>query len=583
MDRKELEILVLAALLHDAGKFAQRAGVGKSQEMEGEYCPNDKGHSTHLHVLYSDYFIEKSLPLPKELDNARDRSRLARLASSHHKPLGGDLFEQALSIADRLSAGTDRKSGEEAEGDFRSARLLSIFEQVDLSGPRPLDQLQQGRCHRLVPLAEDPFPVSLEQARQSDYAALFTTFCERLGTLPLDMGVTRYTESLTSLLEEFTWCIPSSTYKSLADISLYDHATTTAAIAQALAVYHDEQAGLPGQGRETARKFLLLGGDLSGIQKYIFGLDKSHGSGVAKLFRARSFFLQMLTRSVVLSLLERLGLSSVARIMDAGGRFILLLPATNAVQKLLPDFELEVQRWFFDQFRGELCLNLCWEVSLTEMDFDLKRFQKFLDDFNDALEERKLHKFDRLLNTGVSPVIDLDYSAYECGDCPICHLRPIDREASAKHRGSFGSTDDLCSDCAEQIGLIGSRLPRSNYLVIKHEEPGGVALYGGLTLHLLEKVSAEKHRAAVEIIAIRRRGEFSYQPIATHLPTISDADISAWRGWGELEERNGVLWCKEEEIGQGEPKTFNLLNRTNLPQARDAASGQCVCQFGPPP
>lgn len=562
MEKIELDILILAALLHDVGKFAQRAGAGKSQEMEGEYCPSDKGHSTHLHVLHSDFFIEKNLPLPRELDHGTVRSRLARLASSHHKPLAGDLLEQSLSVADRLSAGTDRKKGEEGEGDYRSARLLSIFEQLDLKGARSLEKLQKGKCHRLVPLADDPFPVSIEEARQTDYPALFAAFCERLDSLPQDLGISHYTAALTSLLEEFTWCIPSSTYKSLADISLYDHAATTAAIAQALAVFHADQGGLPGQGADTEAKFLLLGGDLSGIQRYIFGLDKSHGSGVAKLFRARSFFLQMLTRSVVLDLLDRLGLSSVARIMDAGGRFLLLLPATDKVRQLLPDFELDVQRWFFDRFRGELCLNLCWDVSLTESDFQLQQFQRRLDEFNDALEKRKLHKFDRLLMAGINPVIDLDYAAYAHGDCPICHLRPVDPEASARHRGMFGSPDDLCSDCAGQIGMIGSRLPRSDYLLIKKNSTGGIELYGGLTLHLAEKVHSIKHQDAVEILAIRRRGEFAYLPIATHLPTISDADISAWRSWGELDARDGRLWHKDEEIIQGEPKTFGLMARS---------------------
>lgn len=336
---------------------------------------------------------------------------------------------------------------------------------------------------------------------------------------------------------------------------------TTAAIAQALAVYHAEAGGLPGEGSEA--KFLLLGADLSGIQKYIFGLDKSHGSGVAKLFRARSFFLQALTRSVVLDLLERLGLSPVARIMDAGGRFILLLPATKGMRKLLAEFELEVQRWFFERFRGELCLNLCWEVELTEADFRLERFQQRLDSFNDALEERKLRKFDRLLAEGINPVIELDYAAYSDGDCPVCHLRPVNKEASERHRGQYGVAVDLCRDCAEQIEVIGSRLPRCEYLVFTREKNTGIPLFGGLTLHLVQKIDAGRHRSSGEIVALRRRGLFAYQPIATHLPTISEDDVSIWRGWGDLQAGpEGGMRLGDEPVVVGEPKTFNLLARS---------------------
>lgn len=555
--------IALAALLHDIGKFAQRAGAGKSEDTVG-YCPTDQGtgRPSHLHVLYTDHFIEKVLPLPRELDTDRQRSSLARMAAAHHKPGADVLIERAISVADGLSAGTDRKQGEAGDGDYKSARLLSVFEQISLKGPRSLEELQQGRCHTLRRLSENPFPVSLEEARTTDYATHYAGFVKSLEQLPLDMGVAHYLASLVSLLEDYTWCIPSSTYKSLADISLFDHATTTTAIAQALATYHVSEGGSPGEGAETVGKFLLLGGDLSGIQRYIFGIDKSHGRGVAKLFRARSFYLQMLTRSVALDLLHRLELSPVARIMDAGGRFILLLPATERVRRLLPEFELEVQRFFFERFRGELCLNLYWTTELREADFRLERFQRRLDEFNDALEERKLRKFDRLLAEGINPIIDLDYSAYADGDCPVCHLRPVDRQASAKHRGQFGKGIDICRECAEQVDLIGARLPHTDYLIIKRNDPGGIALFGGLTLQLVKQVNPDRHRDAEEIIAMHQRGRFAYLPIATQLPAISPEDISTWRAWGDLEQRDGTWWFKDDEVAVGEPKTFNLMARS---------------------
>ncbi len=63
---KELNILVLSALLHDIGKFAQRAKRPYSQEMEGEYLTSFKGRQGHWHTVYSDNFIENDLPLPEK-------------------------------------------------------------------------------------------------------------------------------------------------------------------------------------------------------------------------------------------------------------------------------------------------------------------------------------------------------------------------------------------------------------------------------------------------------------------------------------------------------------------------------------
>jgi len=559
----QLQLLRAAALLHDIGKFCQRAGKQKSSDQADMYCPTgNHGQPTHQHVLYTDHFIEKQLPLPPELE--QHRSRLARLAASHHKPAGDNLEEQALCIADRLSAGSDRKQGEEADGDYKSARLLSIFEQVDLQKERTFDELSQGRYHRLEPLSEATAPVTLDDARQTGYEELFTQFSQKLQKLPRDLGTSTYLDALTSLLEEFTWCVPSSTYKSLPDISLYDHAVTTTALAQALFIHASDTGIAPGQQADTAKKFLFVGGDLSGIQNYIFGLDKSHGSGVAKLFRARSFYLQALTRGVILALCERLGLSPLARVMDAGGRFLLLVPALDSSKKTLADFEQELQQQMFERFRGQLSLNLDWSVELTERDFDMKHLRHFLDQANDALEARKLRKFDRLFANGIRPVIELDYAAYQDhGDCAVCHARPADSEASEQLRREQGREITICADCAGQIQLIGKRLPDCRYLVFdRREGQRTIPLLFGYHLRLEKELKPERDAQAAELVAIRDRGVCAFQPIAAHLPRITQKDLERWQAWGELQKNPEGQTCFGEDPAEKDaPKTFEMLAR----------------------
>lgn len=563
MMNNETEILVIAALLHDIGKFAQRAGRPKSPDMEGEYCPTDKQgkFSTHKHVLYSDYFIEHDLPLPPELEG--QRARLARLASAHHKPAGDSLLEQALSQADRLSAGMDRTVPTEDAGDYMSARLLSTFCQVSLRG----GNVAEKRYYPLGPLEDDPFPRPLEEARAKDYAAAFDLFRKDLPVLPLDQGVRNYVASLVSLLEKHTWCVPSSTYKTEPDISLYDHAVTTAAIAQALFVFHKTEGGAPGQGATTTPKFILFGGDLSGIQKYIFGLEKSHGTGVAKILRARSFHLQALTRSVVLALLDEAGLLPQARIVDAGGRFILLLPATRQIRSLLPEFETRVQRWFLDAFQGRLSLNLTGELLLTEADFDFERLQARLDDLWDRLEVAKLRKFGLVLagDGNHGPVQNGDFSH---GACQVCTINPVDPDAGRKYLEAHERELHLCAECYEQIEHIGRKLPQKDikFAVFARSGQQGLQLFDGITLHFA-RAESRHLGTALEIVNLRERGACAYAAVAGHLPTFTRDDEQRWA-------MEGRRCGPEEDVRVEEPKTFGQLAQEARIADRDGLRGK---------
>ena len=53
----EIKSIILASLLHDIGKFGQRAGAPRSEEMIPTYCPANRfGKPGYLHVLHADYF-----------------------------------------------------------------------------------------------------------------------------------------------------------------------------------------------------------------------------------------------------------------------------------------------------------------------------------------------------------------------------------------------------------------------------------------------------------------------------------------------------------------------------------------------
>jgi len=554
---------VLAAWLHDIGKFAQRADAPCSRGMEQEYCPHG---TSHRHVLYTDYFIEHELPLPPELEG--QRGRLARLASAHHRPDTSSREETALQTADRLSSGGDRLEGE-ADGGYKMARLESVFTCVTLDGKGMPPEAPPLR-YRLRPLdaaddADDPplFPVA-EAGKEGSYRELYEKFLAAVGrSLPLHMGVRHYTASLAGLLEQFTWCIPSSTYKTRADISLYDHAATTAAIVQALLACPDRE-----------QRLLLCGGEISGIQKFIFGAGDQADRGAGKLLRARSLYLQALTRSVWLTLLDRLDLSPAARIMDAGGRFVLLLPDTEQVRDAVRALRTEADGWLLRSFQGTVRMTFA-TLSLRPHDLERARFRECFERFNDALEEAKLRPFATALQGGMSPVLQVRHEEYaQWGECVSCRARP-----AAKPQDDEEVKAPLCGLCRKLIRQVGRLLPTARYLVFTRDAEG-VEVFGGLRLRLEKGDAADALlRGALDVVNMRGHDGFSAVPVAGQIPHVSRADMERWKAEGRLRSVDGADFLKDEPVEAGAPKTFAVLAeeaRVPGPGGRGLRSVACL-------
>jgi CRISPR-associated protein Csm1 len=88
-----LQEIVTGALLHDIGKFSQRAFVSlsglnwKTFDMESTICPKDKNQRyTHRHVLFTNAFFDLMKEKRIRFPDGVDIDHVAHIASFHHNP-----------------------------------------------------------------------------------------------------------------------------------------------------------------------------------------------------------------------------------------------------------------------------------------------------------------------------------------------------------------------------------------------------------------------------------------------------------------------------------------------------------------
>ncbi len=333
--------------------------------------------------------------------------------------------------------------------------------------------------------------------------------------------------------------------------------------------------------------FIMLGGDLSGIQEYIFRISHSHSKGGAKLFRARSFYLQLLTKVTVLELLTVCApqpespLSTTAQIMDAGGRFVLILPNTPAVQDKIQTVNQQLQRVFYHDFKGQLSINLHWDL-LTETHLIRTQFQRTLNDFLDQLDSKKLQKFDALIGSQeFSPCIETDYATEAEGNCQLCESHKAVPSKNDEEEDSLRR----CFYCDVQIRIIGSKLPKHSHFSLtknhtsqNRENPNSSQrenLILGWNIEFLKdfdpkqshpnRGNSKEHQWIYNFLSPE---DFSFHPMAGSIPRIEEKDRQFWgtRLMTELSqmdieepERLTISIQDAKEFQDDEPKTFNMI------------------------
>ena len=408
------ELVYLAGLLHDIGKFYQRAdpdGVPKSKLVSevnrksvSTYCPTDgKGNYTHKHVIWTLQFFDDHRSLFENALGIEATQRLIRLAASHHKPDAGSIPERIVQKADHYSSGIDRTSSagladesEELKAEqsgrwdaFKNVRMQSIFEtllgQTTVRYRQPIASIQ---------LTKDFFPKkSLPETAPAQYKTLYQSFREEVSALP-PQSADSLVDSLLYLLEKYTVTIPGST-QHLPDVSLFDHLKSTAALSLCLYDYWDEQNKLASLPTPAEAPLLLIGGDLSGIQAFIYDII---GKSAAKNLKGRSFYLQLLTDSLVRYLLDGLRLHRANIIYSSGGGFYLLAPNTAFIRQELPGLQASIQAKLRQEHGVRLFLAIdCEPVTETQI-FD-QQIGEVWSNLTGKLSARKQNRFANFLAT----------------------------------------------------------------------------------------------------------------------------------------------------------------------------------------
>lgn len=365
MDTKHQHLL-LGTFLHDIGKVMQRAEVlvtETTQNLMACSGPSWDGRPTHYHVQWTSQFFEQHWKhvqgIPKEEDH--DCS-VQELAFRHHNP--STPLQEIVSEADRLSSGMDRGEKHYERDVHKRKPLIPLRCLLGIDAESSMPKV----CCPFVPLSaknDSCYPVSdavEERSLVNDYQEIWHKYfikdwndCRAVGTL----AVLAYFDAL---YERYFWCVPASAIDRIPDCSLYEHSRMAAAIASALYLYHQETQSLCSNAvrdREQ-EKFLLVSGDLSGIQKYIFAIAHLGGGKVAKRLRARSFLLSRISQVIAHQIVAGAGMTFLNIILNAGGKFHLLLPNTPRILSLLDRTEAECQHWLRDNFQGELALNLAY-------------------------------------------------------------------------------------------------------------------------------------------------------------------------------------------------------------------------------
>ena len=486
---KEIDLIALAGLLHDIGKFGQRAEIPLREPFKRNIYKHR--HSAYTHQILLDYF--------NDIQNYHQASYEHHVVNQN-----SDIDSWIVATADRLASGFEREKfeeynefiEEEVNTSFREQKLDHIFCK---KGKFPINTLK-------------PTTIFSDLQTQEGYSVLWDKFVQELETInniehfPLNLKI----DSLEYLLKKYCSFIPSSTsFKSnydnsitKANIPLYEHLKTTSLFASTIAsmdnqsqkeiisYYKDNDKSV-----KNNKQFLLINGDFFGIQSFIF--DDIQAKFASKTLRAKSAFVQIIVKVLSYYVCETLELSRFAIISTHAGKFEILAPNNEKIIKKLEQIQQDLNSYFVNVFYGQTGVGIAWCEASIEDFINTEKYNIFRKKLASKVEMVKLKKYD-LLNKGAI-VFDIEKDLNNKNLCNFCN----------KRKGIKKENYVICSECNKFV-KIGQLLTKATYIAFskKKKDDNDIEIFNGYYLHFFNKPSSKEAKDDIAIFDISNDDDF---------------------------------------------------------------------------
>lgn len=365
------------------------------------------------------------------------------------------------------------------------------------------------------------FPTDVKEYTKKELEELLEKFLFELKNIETQDFKVLYSNIL-DISKKYLWSVPL--YSGDTIISVFDSLKTSVAISVALE-----------NNDRDSNEFILIAGDISGIQKYIYGLEST--DGVAKRLRARSFFIKLLSDISAYKIIDELELSLANIIISSGGKFYILAPNNEEVINKITALEKEINNYLFEKYYGELFLNLQY-LELNKKDLK-NNFSEKYDRLNDKLDLGKHKKFSREVLEKQVFEEELYSSGEKVTQCKICGKRLTK------------TSDGICLFCDrdEELGRDLTKMDKLAFYKVGNEDNRGydIEVFGIGCKIVTEGKEIDGEPLVVHYYKYRTKGKSNF-------PYVRDF----YGGYAPVDE-NGEVMTFEKLAEQSKSNNLGIL------------------------